>query len=968
MRIGNITDNQQKDTTSSVISTTNYSKADIKKQVKLDITGLGKDTDFCVDQGRSVQDVKDAAGALDVQTARKYMTVMTNTMSEEDYAKMKEDGFDPAKLDEKQTTTILDHIKATMAESGQIVAGYNDNLDLDELIAITGNTGDANALYSAMKQADINISTENAENISQVCERMSDVKELNDNAKKYMIESKLQPTADNLYRAIYSAGNSEVSSKGYYALDMSGYLGKKADVTGEELLGDITAAIDRFGIEDIDKTQQIDAAKWLVEKDINVTESNIRSYIELSNIEFPINREEIYKEAALAIKEGREAKEAVLTKNYEDVYTKAATVLKNTKVITNEAVDMVLSKGQELNLRNLWSANKQVSFGQKDVSGEMAASGKVALEEIRLRMTLDINVSLLKRGMEIDTIPLTQLVEDMKQEQTRLAGLFLGEGSEEQLQTKINLFEETSKAVKEIPYLPAAVIGRMKLEESYSLSMVHETGTELKARYEAAGQSYETLMTSPRKDMGDTITKAFRNVDDILADLHMEAVEENRKAVRILGYNSMPINKENVERIKEETARVLKIINNLTPAKTLEMIRQGINPLDMKLEMLSAKIDAIDTEERNEKYSAFLYKLERNDKITPKERESYIGIYRFMNRLEKTDGAAIGAMVNQNRDITFRSLISGMRSSKFSLNEKIDDNFGFLDNIVTKGVSITTQIEAAYGKEAGEEYETAQRSYENEKYEEFMGNLKEMTDIVPEDMMSQTIEDTVAYLNLEDSENSPFAKLKKMAEKYDNEIENKLEEVFAEFTDSFEDRDSARFEYDRLCQTVQDYSQTIIDTGADSYIDLKSLMLCNKQLTVMGKLSRQERYTVPIYANGELSTVNLTFKHSEARKGSVDIDFNNTMMGKVTAHLQMSTDSIKGLVVCDSKAGVDNMKKAVNLISQKVESSCEISVVIGKENRTGNVYDYDMNADIDNVDTKSLYKLAKEFIKASMVA
>lgn len=70
MRIGNITDNQQKDTTSSVISTTNYSKADIKKQVKLDITGLGKDTDFCVDQGRSVQDVKDAAGALDVQTAQ----------------------------------------------------------------------------------------------------------------------------------------------------------------------------------------------------------------------------------------------------------------------------------------------------------------------------------------------------------------------------------------------------------------------------------------------------------------------------------------------------------------------------------------------------------------------------------------------------------------------------------------------------------------------------------------------------------------------------------------------------------------------------------------------------------------------------------------------------------------------------------------------------------------------------------
>ena len=234
--------------------------------------------------------------------------------------------------------------------------------------------------------------------------------------------------------------------------------------------------------------------------------------------------------------------------------------------------------------------------------------------------------------------------------------------------------------------------------------------------------------------------------------------------------------------------------------------------------------------------------------------------------------------------------------------------------------------------------------------------------------MSQAIEDTVTYLSLGDNGNSPFVKLKKLAEKYDNEVEKKLEEAFARFTDSFEDRDSTRAEYDRLCRTIQDYSQSIIDAKANNYIDLKSLMLCNKQLTVMGNLSKQERYTVPVYSNEEVSTVNIIFRHSGAQKGSVDISFDSMTIGKVTAHLQMNSESIRGLVVCDSRAGADSMKNTVDVISRKTVLECDINVVIGKENRTGNIYDYDMSADIDNVDTKSLYNLAKEFIKASKIA
>ena len=42
------------------------------------------------------------------------------------------------------------------------------------------------------------------------------------------------------------------------------------------------------------------------------------------------------------------------------------------------------------------------------------------------------------------------------------------------------------------------------------------------------------LMTAPRTDLGDSIQKAFRNVDDILNDLDMELTDDNRRAVRFL--------------------------------------------------------------------------------------------------------------------------------------------------------------------------------------------------------------------------------------------------------------------------------------------------------------------------------------------------------------------------------------------------------------------------------------------------
>lgn len=87
----------------------------------------------------------------------------------------------------------------------------------------------------------------------------------------------------------------------------------------------------------------------------------------------------------------------------------------------------------------------------------------------------------------------------------------------------------------------------------------------LRESYEKAGESYETLMTAPRRDFGDSIQKAFGNIDEVLQEAGLEVTEENRRAVRILGYNRMEITPENVERVLQADEQVKSVVEKLTP-------------------------------------------------------------------------------------------------------------------------------------------------------------------------------------------------------------------------------------------------------------------------------------------------------------------------------------------------------------------------------------------------------------------
>ena len=66
-------------------------------------------------------------------------------------------------------------------------------------------------------------------------------------------------------------------------------------------------------------------------------------------------------------------------------------------------------------------------------------------------------------------------------------------------------------------------------------------------------------------------------------------------------------------------------------------------------------------------------------------------------QVEAGDGAAIGALMMQGKDVTLRNLMTAVRSTKHSGQEyAVDDSFGQVDSFDRASLSITEQAEMAF--------------------------------------------------------------------------------------------------------------------------------------------------------------------------------------------------------------------------------------------------------------------------------
>ncbi|MCM1175837.1 MAG: DUF6240 domain-containing protein, partial [Blautia sp.] len=960
-----------------------------------DISGTVMDNKAYKGQGKTAEDVMQEAGQIDAAVWKDYMTVMSNSMSAEDFGQMLEDGCQPGDMEIEEVVTIIDTIKAELMKGGVQIEGYTDQIDEETLREITGSETFARELWKQFKEHDIPVTEENVRQTEKAYEKASELQEMTEGAVKYMVENHMEPTIDNLYRADYSSTvDGDKQGRGYYAEGFvkdgfSGYYAKKAEeYNWQQLRPQMERVLEEAGLEINEET--LENARWLIEKGVPLTPESAARLHELDALSFPQDEEQILSSIAAAIADGKSAGEANLADGRSNL-EKAAEYVERFERISEQAADKAEAEGKELTLSRLETAQKQIEEAQDSAAVyeyPEAVTARRQLEEIRLMMTIEANRKLLESGYAIDTTGLEKLVEALKQiEEQQKQRLFGGEDIEEASE-KAALYEETRNRVSEIPYLPVDVAGRFQAsDEDFTLKQVHTEGSALKNEYEEAREKYEALMTAPRADMGDSIRKAFRNVDDILQDMGLEPNEENRRAVRILGYNRMELTPENIQAVKESDMELRRVIEKMTPQAALQTIRDGKNPLEMTIPELNDYLDTLPytAEQETEKYSRFLYKLDKNKGIDIKEREAYIGIYRMFRQIEKADDAAVGTLLHNGAELSFKNLLSAVRSSKKQgMDFAIDEFFGGID-AVEKNVSITEQIESGFGRycrglagetadRMAEQEEEIRAGYRNEQLQEYR-QLGEVEEAVVTELLNYKQPISMNHLFAADMlmnrRGSLYKKLDEFTKPADKE---KVKNAVSHLQEAMTDKEAAQEAYGEMQQAFEEVLEEARNDAGISYIDLKAVRSCRKQLALAGSLAKEENYQIPVEINGETTAIHLKVLHGTEEGGKVKAALSTEGYGDVAAEFSIRNQKLSGYIACATPEGTariqDGEEQLRAAFQEHMEAFAQNKLEIGS---IGIVHSggLDLNgfmaeepSDGVPAQTADLYQAAKAFITA----
>lgn len=755
--------------------------------------------------------------------------------------------------------------------------------------------------------------------------------EINEQQMIYLLKNELQLTISNLYKSAY-ATSSGVNRGRPEILDAKAM---------ERLEPQIDSVIQQSGIEAASRAELVSAAHFMIAHDIPLTAAALRNYVAIRELNtYGIEPGTVAVNMLIQETYGGPASEANV---YFDQRAAADNLREEVMTISGEAISVAEQQNLAFTIQNLNAVSDGLKAEQGSVMQEETApivameemlaqmsraeiTARRQLEEIRLSMTQSAASRLIMLDVHIDTKELADVVKQLRQIEMALAKeSFADYGIKYQKEHGV-LYQETMYKIAGIRQMPAAALGIAVQPQPLTINAIYEQGLKWltaienaegadiaytdaeqaadaalgnSARAKEALGSYETMMTAPRADMGDAISKAFERVDSLLAEMQVEINEENRRAVRILGYNQMEITEESLAVIADADAKVQKMLQGMTPRAVLGLIRKGQNPLDMSVDEINMVLEENREDtwvQEDERYSAFLYKLEQKKDITKEERESYIGIFRLLHKIGKQSGKDIGFVVKAGQDLTLKNLLSAHRSGQAKgINFTASDETGALESVITQGALISTQIAQAF-MEYGEPMVTqvfeelqedlpdayAEALYEAErelpeaedawKYLETQGSI-----ISPGNLQAAAAmlaEDAGIYGMIEKwllhTETDSADETKEKSE-YAAGLSSDMEELFAQVTEHFESETSVVESYEAIAEHLGEMSRTDI-TGVLTYQDIQSLKQIHTGFALLKQEAKQESFQVPIQTDGRWTLMHVHFVSREKSTVNQTID------------------------------------------------------------------------------------------------
>lgn len=923
---------------------------------------------------KEADDVKSQimASASDAKLSLKALMMK---LSGADAVKLDGDGFNLTDATPDDMVNIIEKIKIELAMHSDDYVNYGTAVSKDKIESVTGSAATAASVESRMQGADIAVNDESVAEVKGAFEKSKELKPLSENTKNYMVANGIESSIAGIYQA-QAATSSSISADG---VTIGKYANAISDADFEALRPGIEKIIASAGLEVNDKT--LADARAFIDAQIPVTKENLEYKAQLDLIDIDMihaDSDEMLNKILDNMKLGGKAENTLVTGSpIDDIRTALDTI---NRAEYADAANVVL-KGETFTIASLklemdarsfrieYSA-ASVSTGNSEVRNQASDVQQAAdkaydtLVTARVLMSANASVYLVKNNISILTTPIDEL-NLMLMEYEQADGMY------EEAQIAYTDVLEARKTLNEIVRNPARVFASM---------------------FDKMNETYEAVGTQIRGDLGDSLKKAVQgSADDIIKELGLEGTDEDKEAIKILAANNMDMTKENVETVKSVNAMINNLIKNMKPETVLNMIKDGVNPMNASIEEVNEYLtEANDkaSKDNEEKFSKFLYKLDRTNGITKEQRKQFIGIYQMMNIFTKDAGVAAGALIKQGAEVTMNNLMTAYNSRKhYDMDTVIDENTGmaevsgtanyysalFMANggLVTPNTLKNVDNSSGIGEQSVEMFiEQLEDNYdaaaEEQYYEEYLKEqqaaVQAGADVLRQirnadtEVNSGNIQAVKAFL---ESGQFPDIKGVKTTKDYaQDSIEKighkeKLSLMYEEMKDETEE------ELQEVLSKAGDLD-TQIDVNYEEFLDLR---LKDRTIGYIKNLALRHDYRIPyITDSGSTGMLKLTLVQDDDNKGRISVNMQSSVLGKVSVEAKADRESLGMYIVSDTAVS----DEGIQLLDDMEESLKEVfgfTNVSVNTTKSSDVPYVTYEAAADSVATDKLYEIAAQIVK-----
>lgn len=821
----------------------------------------------------------------------------------------------------------------------------------------------------------------------------------------YLLKNKMPLNQENLYKAHYSGQQSKQTSD----TTEEAWQSQAAQTWNElpqTLQTQLQHIMERAGIPVNDQSKG--GAAMMLANDIPVTTDSMRAYMDMhAQVGTPID------ELPTAEMEQTQAEQDIETK--AEKLQQAVESLTETDVIETVRAEKPLTIAAMLADQNRFQSDSQPGAETTPQSlREVTALRQ--LEELRLTMTQQAAVRMLKQDINIDTRDLSQVVAKLRNVEAQMTRELFARNGVDATEENVALYTELQQDLQTIGTAPAVRLGYLfDAEQGNALQRVSVRGladlvaedgsqrTEAQtenpatagsaaqadeivsdtirrpANFVAMEREYDALGTAPRADMGDSIRKAFANVDAILQEMQLPADAEHTRAVRILGYNSIAITEENLQQVIQYDREVNDLLAACQPNAVLSMIRDGINPLDLSVEELNQTLREKNYQagvKETEDFATFLRDVERRGEISEEERSGYIGMYRVLKNLEKSGDREAGYLFANGSRLTVRNLITAMRSRKAAgMDVSVDDAFGMLTEMQTRGTKMDAQIEAAFLNdenwsaqgndgnnvqdiEMAENAEDAANPWQEIEEDDALAEAEELLQAQGLEESAVNVQAANVILHGTDAVESAdiyslLAQVMKNLHFEDHTTEDAVDTETEAMAKSLAGTDiELPFEPESLLEhlgqggdlslTYADLQQQLVEQmytqaqlGGTS-MDFQNLKLVQAGFRILGAMAKRQQYQLPVATETGTKLVKLTLQTDASQRGTIEIQLPSARFGKLSATLHVDAEGTwEGVIVADTSDGNTALQAQAEVFDALLADSsyADAKITLGQSRR-----------------------------------